>query len=115
MNISFKINDKRAKRVEEAKKEEPVNEVTNDDKPVTLSVLGNDGQSLAVANDDKSGDKVAVGSDQTDKTAGLADQGSLGQSLVVTNDDIKEIITSIELPKVDEEPIRRKNPRQVLL
>jgi len=46
MNISFRVNDKRAKRVEETKNEEPVHEMPKDDKLVTSSV----GQ---VTNDDK--------------------------------------------------------------
>jgi len=79
---------------------------------MTLSVLGSDGQSLVVTNDEKLGDKAAVGHEQSDKTMNLAYQVISGQPLASTNDDIKEIVTTLELPKVEEEPIKREGPKQ---
>jgi len=50
-----------------------------------------------VTNDYKSGDKAL-----------LADQGGISQ---VTNDEIKEIVTTLEVPKVEEKPIKREEPK----
>jgi len=83
MITQFKITDKRAKRAEEAKEVELPAEVTKDDKPVISSELGSVGQYLAMTNSDKSGDKDAIGSDQTDQSMTMAAQVASSQSLAV--------------------------------
>jgi len=108
MITQFKITDKRAKRAEEAKEVELPAEVTKDDKPVISPELGSVGQYLAKAHSDKSGDKDAIGSDQTDQSMTMAAQVASSQSLAVPNDGIKEMVTPAELPKVDKTPITQE-------